>query len=355
MMENITPFLLSLISEAGLSGFEEPVRKKIAEKWTPLVDELSTSPLGSLHGLRKAAEGKKRPSLMIAAHMDAIGLMVKQVEDGMVWITRIGGVDARMLPGQPVTIHGKEDLPGVVQMLPDRLLNEDQQGKAPTFEHLFVDSGRSSKELEKLVRPGDLVSFQQAPIELDGGNVAGHSMDNRASVAALTVCLQEIRNVNLAWDVLAVATTREEISLAGARTSAFGLHPDLAIAVDVTFGKGPGSNDYRTFPLGGGPTIGTGSDNHPALTRKFVALAEELDMPHGLEAMPENSGTDGMVLPVTAGGIPTVVLGVPLRYMHTTVEMATVKDIDRTGRLLARFITQLTEDSLTTLFEEEPV
>ena len=354
-MENVIPFLLSLISESGLSGFEEQVCKMIANQWTPLVDRLSVSPLGSLHGLRKAASNDPRPSLMIATHMDAIGLMAKQIEDGLIFLTKIGGVDPRILPGQQVTVHGRKDLPGIVQMLPDRLLDEDKKGKAPAFERLFVDTGLEHKELVKLVRAGDLISFAQTPIELNGKHIAGHSLDNRASVAALTVCLEEIRNFNLAWNVVAVATTREETSLAGAKTSAYGLRPDLAIVVDVTYAKGPGSNDYRTFPLGGGPTIGTGSDNHPALTSKFISLVEEMDMPYDIEAMPENSSTDGMVLSVTANGIPTIVVSVPLRYMHTTVEMVAVNDIERVGRLLARFITQLKTDSMTTLFEEENV
>jgi tetrahedral aminopeptidase len=251
-MNDIAPFMLSMLSKPGLSGFEEPISKVIAEKWSPLVDELTISPLGSLHGLRKTASQEKRPSLMIAAHMDAIGLMVKQIEHGLLWITNIGGIDPRILPGQLVTVHGTKDIPGVVQLIPDRLMKESEANKAPAFERLFIDTGLSEKELTRLVKPGDLASFAQPPFELKDGYTAGHSLDNRASVAALTICLEELRNFNLAWNVLAVATTQEEVTAAGAFTSAFGLRPDLAIVVDVTFAKGPGSSDYRTFPLGEG-------------------------------------------------------------------------------------------------------
>ena len=140
-MPDTKTFLHSLLSVPGLSGFEEPVSKLIEEKWRPLVDEISTSRLGSLHAFRKAASSEKRPSLMIAAHMDAIGLMVRQIENGYLLITQVGGVDPRILPGQAVTVHGRRDLPGVVQMLPDRLLKSSLAGTPPDFSRLFVDTG----------------------------------------------------------------------------------------------------------------------------------------------------------------------------------------------------------------------
>lgn len=351
-MKDITPFLLSLLSQPGLSGYEEPVSEIIAEKWRPLVDELTVSPLRSLHGIRKAHTHEKKPTLMIAAHMDAIGLMVKQIEDGFIKVTTIGGIDPRILPGQLVTVHGKKELPGLVQVMPDRLVNDQTSSKAPTKNSLFVDTGFSEIELTGLVKPGDLISFAQPPFELTGGYIAGHSLDNRASVAALTICLEEIRNYNLDCNVVAVATTQEEVFAIGAATSTFSAHPDLAFAVDVTFAKGPGSNDYRTFPLGEGLAIGFGANNHPAITQKLIKIAEEQDIPYFIEAMPANSGTDGMAMQITANGIPTQVLGMSLRYMHTSVEMASLKDIYRTGRLLARFITELTSESFTALFEE---
>jgi tetrahedral aminopeptidase len=352
-MKDITPFLLSLLSKPGISGYEEPVSELIAEKWRPLVDELTISPLRSLHGLRQAATKEKRPTLMIAAHMDAIGLMVKKVEHGFLSISTVGGIDPRILPGQLVTVHGKKELPGLVQVMPDRLVNNQTSSKAPTKDQLFIDTGLTEKELAGLVKTGDLVSFAQIPFELTGGYIAGHSLDNRASVAALTICLEEIRNYNLDCNVVAAATVQEEVHGIGAATSTFGVRPDLAFAVDVTFAKGPGSNDYRTFPLGEGIAIGLGANNHPALTKKMTSLAEDLDIPYFIEAMPASSGTDGMAMQITANGIPTQVLGMSLRYMHTSVEMASLKDITRTGRLLARFITELNPESYSDLFEEK--
>lgn len=351
-MTDISPFLKQMTSLPGLSGYEDPVREVIAETWRPMVDELTVSKLGSLHGLRRAAV-QNAPSILIAAHMDAIGLMVSSIDDaGLLHVVEVGGIDPRILPGQLVTVHGQRDLPGILQLIPDRLMPKSKAGNAPAPENLFVDVGLSPREVKHVVQAGDLISFAQEPFELSGGLLAGHSMDNRASVAALTVCLEELQNFNLAWNVWAVATVQEEETLFGARTSSFEIKPDLAVAVDVTFAKGPGASDHRCFHLGKGPTIGLGSNIHPALYNRFKVIAEEMDMPYAVELLPRSSGTDAVGIQVTEEGIPCAVIGIPLRYMHSPLEMISIKDIHRTGRLLARFITQLEADSLETLFTE---
>lgn len=353
-MTDIKPFLQSLLSIPGLSGYEEPARKLIEEQWKPLVDELSVSRLGSLHGLRKATGTEAHPTLMVAAHMDAIGLMVKQIKNGYLLITQVGGVDPRVLPGQAVTVHGRRDIPGIAQMIPDRLLPASKAGKAVEHARLFIDTGLTEKELTQLVRIGDLISFAQAPILFDDEYIAGHSLDNRASVAALTVCLEELQNYNLKWNLWSVATVQEEITLFGASTSAFQLRPQLGIAVDVTFAKGPGSNDYQTFALGKGPTLGIGPNIHPILHEHFKKLAGEMDMPFTIEPMPGSSGTDAISMQISASGVPTAVLSIPIRYMHTPVELASLTDIKRVGRLLARFVSQLDNDSFKDLLSGTP-
>jgi endoglucanase len=351
-MTELSVFLKKLMSMPGLSGYEDPVRQVIRDEWQPLVDEIRVSNIGSLHALRRAATHEPHNSILLAAHMDAIGLMVSAIEDGWIRTMGIGGLDMRILSGQPVTVHGQRDLPGILQMIPDRLQKKARAGTPPGPLDLFVDVGLSSREVNRLVKSGDLISFAQPPIEMSGGVVAGHSLDNRASVAALTVCLQELRKVNLDWDVWAVATVQEEVTMAGAKTSAFDLKPDIAIAMDVTFAKGPGSNDHRAFPLGKGPSIGLGANIYPALADLLKSTAEEMDMPYAIEYMPISSGTDGMGIQVTAEGIPTEVIGIPIRYMHTPIEMTTLKDIQRAGRLAARFITLLEPDSMEKIFAE---
>ena len=351
-MNSFESFLEALLSAPGLSGYEEPVCNLIAKRWQPLSDEIQVSRLGSLHALRKAAGDGTRPTLMIAAHMDAIGLMVKEISGEFLMVTEMGGVDPRILPGQAVTVHGSREFPGIVQMIPPRFLPEAIAGKPPTYDTLFVDTGLTPSELKRNIRVGNIISFANPPRTLEGGYITGHSLDNRISVAALDVCLEEIRNYNLESNVVFAATSSEEERANGARTSTFQLMPDLAIALDVTFAREPGVNDHRSFPLGKGLSIGVGANNHPALQRRFMDLAAEIDMPYALEPMPANSGTDAMVMQITAAGVPTLVLGIPIRYMHTPVELTALKDIRRAGRLLARFITSLNEETLSGLMKE---
>ena len=342
-----------MLSVPGLSGYEAPVARLIEAEWRPLVDELSLSRLGSVHGFKQGSGVDPRPSVMLAAHMDAIGLMVSRVQDGFLRITPIGGVDPRILPGQSVMVHAKEDLPGVIVMPHTRLLPPGEGDGVVGIEHLFVDVGLLPSKVANLVRVGDLVSFGTEAVEMSGETVSGHSIDNRASVAALTLCLQELGSRSHTWNVWATATVQEEINLIGAATSAFQLRPDLAIAIDTTFGKGPGANDWQTFPLGNGPTLGHGPNIHPYLFKRFKNLAERLEIPCATEIMPMSSGTDGMAMQITAEGIPNFVMSIPIRYMHTPVEMAALKDIQRAGRLLAEFVASLEAEFLNAISWED--
>ena len=330
------------------------MRTIIADAWQPLTDELHTSRLGSLHGLRRGRqEGDRRQSVLIATHMDAIGLIVSGLMDGFLRVTQVGGLDPRVLPGQLVTVHARQDLPGIIILPPTHLLPEAERETPVALQNLLIDTGLHQREVERLVRVGDLVSFAQPPIEINDEYLAGHTLDNRASVAALTYCLQELQGRQIKWDLWAAATVQEEESLAGAFTSAFDLRPTLAIAVDVTFASSPGSPAHKTFPLGKGIALGWGPNIHPKLYKIFQELAERLEIPNKIDPMSRMSGTDAMALQVVADGIPTMVIGIPLRYMHTPVEMISMKDIQRAGRLLAEFVVQLDENFMEKLSLEK--
>jgi endoglucanase len=351
-MEDITPFVKQLITLPGLSGFEAPVRELIAKRWQPLVDELSVSKLGSLHGLKHASSKTASGSLLLTAHMDAIGLMVSGYSGAFLRVTSIGGIDPRVLPGQLVTIHGRQELPGVVSLLPDGLIDSEEKEPVPDFPYLLVDAGLPEETLKQQVQIGDLVSFAAPPLEMSGGYLSGHSLDNRASVAALTICLSELQKRLLDWNVWVAATTQEEFTLGGATTSAFEIQPDLAIAVDCTFGKGPGASDYHTFPIGEGVSIGIGANIHPVLRERLETTARDIKVPYELEVMPASSGTDAMAMQVTESGIPCEVISIPLRYMHTPVEEVAIADIEYTGRLLAAFASRLDRDFMPSLQKE---
>jgi endoglucanase len=338
-----------MISVAGLSGYETPVADLIEKQWTPLADSVSRSRLGSVHALKtgSASDALSRPSVLISAHMDAIGLMVSRIADGFLHVTNIGSLDPRVLPGTPVTVHASktgEELYGVIVMPPANLLPEGKGSGVVGLQYLLIDTGLKSNDVAKRVSVGDRVSFATEPVEMSGGLLSGHSLDNRASVTALTVCLEELKNKKHAWDVWAVASTQEEITVAGASTSAFQLRPTIAIAIDVTYGSGPGANGHDTFPLGKGLTVGIGPNVHPFLYKQMKEVAGRAEVPVKDEPMPEYSLTDADFMQLTAEGIPTLLVSIPLRYMHTPVEVVALKDIQRAGRLLAEFVVSLEAD-----------
>lgn len=351
MEDPIATFLRDLMQLPGLPGYEAPVRERLQLEWQPLVDETARSRLGSLHALKRGSGPAPRLSVMLTAHMDAVGLMVSGIVEGFLHVTEmgVGGLDPRVLPGQAVVVHGRRGLPGVIALPPPHCLPPDESEGTVAIRHLLVDTGLPSRQVNRLVRTGDLVSFSQPPLEIGEGMLAGHSLDNRASLAALTICLQELQGRAHPWDVFVVASVQEEYALGGAITSAFDLRPSVAVAVDVTYGRGLGQPEVKTFPLGGGPTNGWGPNIHPGIYRAIEAAAERIEVPLTIELNPVHTGTDAEGMQVVAEGIPTGLVGIPLRYMHTPVEVVALTDIRRSGLLLAEFVSSLGPDFLDKL------
>jgi len=222
----------------------------------------------------------------------------------------------------------------------------------PEIEHFLVDTGLLPRDVEKQIRVGDLVSFANEPFELAGGVISGHTVDNRASIAALTVCLEELQKKTHVWDVWAVTTVQEETSYLGAQSSAFELRPQIAIVMDTTFAKGPEADGWQTFPMGKGAGLCIGPHMHPFLHRKLKELADRFAIPWFLDVTPVDSGTDAFAIQISAEGIPTALVEVAIRYMHTPVESAVVKDIEHVGHLLAEFIASLDADFVDTIIWE---
>jgi endoglucanase len=205
--------------------------------------------------------------------------------------------------------------------------------------------------VNRLVEIGDLISLRRTAVELKNNLLAGKAFDNRASVAAVTVCLEQLQSLQHAWDVIAVATVQEETALLGATTAAFGLSPDVAVVIDTTYGTQDGTPVNESFDVGGGPTIGIGPNMHPRLTQGLRDTARRLELTAPIEPMAGHSGTDAWVVQVAGEGIPTGLLGIPIRSMHTPVETVSPKDVERAGRLLAEFIAGLDEEFYQSLTE----
>jgi putative aminopeptidase FrvX len=340
----LIPLLRRLTETAGLSGFEQVIRDEITAAWSPLVDEVWTDTLGNLMALKRGSGPEPRRKLMLASHMDEIGLMVTKVKGSFLSVTEVGGVDQRLLLGQPVLVHGRRPVPGVVGSRPPHLLKAVERGKLVPWEDLVVDVGLPPEEVDALVRVGDLISFRQGLLELgSGGRVAAKAVDNRGSVVAIAVCLEALQSRVHQWDVVAVATVQEEETLGGAITSTYGLEPDVAIAVDVTWATGPGVSEDEGFALDKGPTIGYGPTNHPGVHKGLVEAAKAIELPYQIEPMPRGGGTDAWWMEVSRSGVPTAVVGIPIRNLHMPVEVVAVKDIQRAGRLLSEFATRLDE------------
>lgn len=340
-MTELRSLLKTLLTTPGLSGYETRIHQVVKETWQPLCDHIETSRIGSLHALKQGKATSPRPSLLLAAHMDEIGLMVTGFSDGFLRITEIGGIDPRILPGQAVTIHGQKEIAGVIVRPPMALLPTSVQLDSLPVQYLLVDTGLDAAQVSRSIKIGDRISFAQLPIEFSDDVLVGHALDNRVSIAAITVCLEELQNRQIEWDLWAVATVQEEETLGGAITSGFQIQPSLAVVIDVTFGSSPGSPAHKTYPIGKGITLGWGPTVHPFLYEQFKKIADELEIPYAMEVMPRYSATDADGLQTTAAGIPTMIISIPIRYMHTPVEMVSLKDINRAGRLMAEFAARL--------------
>ncbi len=304
------------------------------------VDEARQDRMGNVVFLKKGSgSAKRRPRILLAAHMDEIGLMVTKIEEGgFLRFSAVGGIDPRTVVGQEVILYGREKLSGVIGVKPPHLTPADELGKGHKMEDLHIDIALTEERVKKLVSVGDLALIRRELIQLAGNTVAAKAMDDRAGVAVLLSCLQELERLRHAADVYAVATVQEEVGVRGAAMVTYGIVPDIGIAVDVTHGEMPGVLEHEACKLGNGPGITVGPNIHPKISEEIIRVAKEYRLPYQLEAYPGPTGTDARAIQVTRGGIPTGLLSIPLRYMHTSVELLDMDDLKLSGRLLAYFI-----------------
>ena len=348
-MYNPKAHLKRLVEIHAPSGYETPVADALREDWAALVDEFDSDGLGSLIGIKRATRpSEQRRKVMLAAHMDEIGLLVREIEDGFIYLHRISGIDPRVMLAQPVVVHGKRPLPGIVATMPPHLLTAEQRKRYLPIEALVVDLGLPAEEVAELVRPGDLVTADGPMMEMKGRLVASKAMDDRACIAVITTCLELLRDMRHSWDVYAVATVQEEVGLRGATTAANRVKPDCAVALDVGFAEQPGVS-LGASQLGDGPELAFGANYHPKLVQRLQEVADYFDIKWQRDITPSYSGTDAWAIQVAAEGIPTALLSIPLRNMHSPVETLDLKDIERCGRWLAHFIAGLDDGFVESL------
>lgn len=348
-MFDLKAHLKTLTETHAPSGHEAPLRDVLRFEWADLIDTIETDKLGSLIGVKRATQPLTPPrKIMLAAHMDEIGLMVRQVVDGFIFVHRISGIDNRVMPAQPVIVHGRRALPGIVATTPPHLLS-GTQNRYLSIDELVIDVGLPADEVDQLVRVGDLITPDAPMIELQGSRLAGKAMDDRCCVAAITLCLHELQHMHHRWDVYAAATVQEETGLLGATTAAYHIKPDIAIALDVGFAPQPGVDQDSTREMNGGPALGIGANFHPGLIEKIRETARREEIKMQDEIIPAASGTDAWAIQVAMEGIPTALFSIPLRNMHSPVETVDLRDVQRAGRLLAHFIADLDADFLSAI------
>ncbi len=334
-------FLKKASMAYGVSGFEAMnIAQVVEDSMAPFVDEVRKDVMGNVIGLRRGEGDEPHPKIMLAGHMDEVGLIVTKVEE-QGFLRFIGiGVDARILVGHEVIVYGKRPVPGVIGHEPSAGGFRFAAGpeKAKTMEDLFIDTGLPEDEVRDVVPVGSPVTYRRQVTELMGGCLSGKSMDDRAAVASILVCLDELEKYKVKADVYAVATIQEELGMKGAVVSTYGIEPDLGIALDVCHGATPGVPAYRTATLGKGPSVASGGNIHPKIYAALRKAAGELGISVQPELAPGATGTDAAAIQVSREGVPAGLIGIPLRYMHTSVETLAISDVEKAGRLLAKFI-----------------
>ncbi len=334
--------LLKRICETpGVPSREEQVRALVMDEMKGLVDEITVDSMGSVVGYKK---GKGGPKVMLAAHMDEIGFLVKYIDDrGFIRLQPVGGFDARVLIAQRVHVHGfkGETLLGAVQpgAKPTHLLTDEERVKPLKLDDLFVDVGLSGEEVKARVEIGDMVTMARTT-EIVGGNVISKSLDDRVSVYVMLEALRALQTHTC--EIYAVATVQEEVGLRGAAVAAYNVQPDIGIAIDVTLATDyPGSPEHdRVSALGKGAAIKIMDGSlicHPKLVRHFRDIAEANNIPHQMEILPRG-GTDAGAIQRSRGGVPSFTLSIPTRYVHTVNETASITDIDACVQLLAKYL-----------------
>lgn len=282
-------------------------------------------------------KGKEKTALF-DAHIDQIGMIVTKVNDnGFLKVSNVGGIDERLLAATPVNVYGKRKITGVFCSTPPHLVKADQEKSVKKITEMAIDTGLSDANL--IVSEGDVVTYSVTATELKNGIVTGKSLDNRAGVAALIRAVELIsQSDDTNYNVIILLSIGEELGLRGAKLKAFDMNIDFAVAVDVSFGNCPGVSSDKTAKLGSGAMIGVSPVLSSEITKKLITAAKVNDINYTLEVMGGNTSTNADELSLVKSGIPCGLVSIPLRNMHTPVEVVDVNDVESTARILAAFV-----------------
>jgi putative aminopeptidase FrvX len=346
MQKKDLQFLSELVEAPSPSGFEQPAAAVFRARMTKVADDVETNVMGSVHATLRGSD-KRGVSVMLAGHIDEIGLMVNYITpEGYIAFAPIGGVDAAVLPGMRVRVHAKgEALLGVLGRKPIHLIEDDERKQVTKLERLFIDVGYSGDVVKEKVRVGDPVTFDIG-LETFGDDLAvSRAFDDKMGAWIAARVLEEVKKAGgAAGDLVAAATVQEEVGLRGGITSAYGVDPVVGIAVEVGHATDYPDIDKRKHgdaACGDGPIIARGANINPVLFDLLVAAAEKAKVPFQIGAEPRGTGTDANAIQLSRGGKAAALVSIPLRYMHTPAEVLSLKDLDGTVKMLTRFVLDL--------------
>lgn len=338
--------LSALTAAPGVTGNERGVADVVSRYFSAYTEDVRRDRLGNVF----AVVGSGKPVVLIMAHMDEIGMVVTNIEEnGMLRIQSVAGVDPRVLPGSEVLVYGKEPIKGVVGAIPPHLLNEKDRDSAYKMEDLSCDLGLSFEKVRELVNVGDNVTFApRPPLRLKNNRVAGKTFDDRALVVTMLETLDMLKNRKLNCTVVFCASVQEERGSFGSKTGTFGIDPDIGIAMDVTHAPTPGVEQFQACDMDK-ISITRGSNIHPNIFERLTNAAGECGAAWEADVCMGHTGTDAWEMQVERGGIPTGLLSVPVRYMHTSVETLSLDTLRNCAKLLVEFLMGIGEDWEDTL------
>jgi len=334
---NTKDVITELCGIPGPAGFEEKVAKRVKTMLEPLVDEAWIDVLGNVIGVRKCGKENAK-KLLLDAHIDEIGFIVTGVEEGFLRFSKLGGFDARVIPATGVTVCTDPPLYGVISVLPPHILKKEDTESNFKIEDLFIDVGLSHEEAIKLVSPGTHGVVAGGVKSFGENQICGKAIDDRAGVAAIIRCLELLKDVDLDVDIYVMASVQEEVGSRGATTGAYAIAPDFCVVIDVDHVKTPDTKPAETtMIMGDGVIITRGPNMNPALTEAVIKLANENEIKHQINVKAEsNSGTNARAIQISRAGTATALLGLPMKYMHSANEVASLDDIEAAAKLLTQ-------------------
>ena len=335
MAMDMTQTLFKLSSAYGVSGEEDNAANTALDMLKAYTSDCFIKNGNVIGNFGERKEGV--PHLLLDAHIDQVGLIVTGINDsGFLSISNVGGIDRRLLPAQRVKVHGRQVIDGVVCSIPPHLSkNEDKVGDIDEF---FIDIGLDKAEGEKIVSPGDRISFATMPQKLLGTRVSGCAYDDRSGVAAILYALELLKNDAPGCSFTVLFSTQEELGERGACIGAFDIDPDIALAIDVSFGRVQGDKESESGELGKGPMIGISPSLSREVSSKLIELSEKEDIPWQPEVMSGLTSTNADRFSVNKKGCKACTVSIPLKYMHTPAEIIDIRDVEQTGRLIAQYV-----------------